>query len=109
MTHPNRLVFVALFALGCDGAAPAFHTIDVPPDVGPLPDGGVTPPSNADAVLYGQSTTQQFGDQGLLFADLDGDGLDDLVMANRANDGSTTPYRGGSVVVFYGRRARLSG
>lgn len=54
------------------------------------------------------SGRQQFG-EALAFADLDGDGLDDIILANRSNSDGHVPYRGGSVVILYGRRDRLAG
>jgi hypothetical protein len=116
-------ILAALAMAGCSAAhteAPDSGRVDVdagPPidaqdpllddDAGTLVDSGTTAAST-DVVTFTGSGRQQFGGA-FAFADLDGDGLDDILLANRSNSDAFVPYRGGSIVILYGRSDRLAG
>ncbi len=69
-------------------------------DAGPLPDGGITAAS-MDVVTFMGSGREDFGGS-MAFADLDGDGLDEIVLVGWTDTG-------GELDILYGRRDRIVG
>ncbi len=103
----KSIALVLAFA-ACSACEYSLHVADIRPDTA-RPDGGSlasTPVAGDDVTLFATGT--QVLDSSVLFADLDEDGLDDIVIADRGNsDAYGTPFRGGGLYIVYGRAARI--
>lgn len=100
------LAVVALLAAtsACDYAV---HVADLRPDVGRADAGTLseTPMQGSEVVLFVEGT--QILGEWLAYVDLDGDGMDDIVIPDRQS--TDMPSRGGGLYVMYGRPLRLGG